>query len=114
MLPIDIAKVCHEVNAAYCRSIGDESQPSWRGAPNWQRDSAVMGVKFHLANPNALPSHSHESWLAQKTAEGWKYGPVKDADKKEHPCYVPYDELPVSQKSKDYIFSEIVKQLKNH
>ena len=35
-------------------------------------------------------------------------GPVKDADRKEHPCFVPYDELPADQKAKDYMFCGIV------
>jgi hypothetical protein len=65
-------------------------------------------VKFHLTNPDAGPAASHESWLAEKEATGWKYGPVKDADKKEHPCFVPYNELPPAQQSKDYLFRAIV------
>jgi hypothetical protein len=107
-----IARVCHETNRAYCQSIGDNSQPTWEEAPEWQRSSAIQGVEFHVAHLSAgqapQPSASHDSWLAQKTKEGWKYGPVKDAEKKEHPCYVPYDQLPVEQRLKDYLFAAIV------
>lgn len=106
-----IAKVAHEINRAYCISIGDNSQPSWEDAPNWQRISAIQGVQFHKDNPTASPSASHESWLAEKERDGWKYGPVKDADKKEHPCFVPYDQLPIEQRAKDYIFGAICSQL---
>lgn len=35
------AKTAHEVNRAYCLSIGDISQPSWEDAPDWQKKSAV-------------------------------------------------------------------------
>lgn len=62
-----------------------------------------------MSHLDASPSASHDSWLKEKREQGWKYGPVKDADKKEHPCFVPYDELPVEQRTKDYIFSAIVK-----
>lgn len=109
----DIARVAHELNKAYCESIGDNSQPDWDNAPEWQKSSAVNGVEFHINNPDASPSSSHESWMKQKTEEGWKYGPVKDADKKEHPCYVPYEELPTEQKSKDYIFKQTIHSLKS-
>lgn len=108
----DVAKVAHEINRAYCDSIGDNSQTSWDDAPDWQKSSAVNGVSFHIDNPNAKPSNSHESWYAEKEAAGWKYGPVKDAEKKEHPCFVPYDELPTEQKSKDYLFKQVIESLK--
>lgn len=105
---IDVAKICHESNRAYCQTLGDNSQPSWEDAPEWQRTSAINGVTFHLQNPNASASHSHEEWLKEKKDTGWKYGSVKDPVKKEHPCFVPYDELPIEQKLKDSLFLQIV------
>ena len=108
----DIAKVAHEINKAFCESIGDKSQPTWDAAPEWQKSSAVNGVQFHLDNPEASPSASHESWLKQKREEGWKYGLVKDAEKKEHPCFVEYSELPTEQKSKDFLFKQVIHSLK--
>jgi hypothetical protein len=102
-----IAIICHEANRAYCATIGDDSQLPWAEAPQWQRDSIIAGVEFRLANPDAGPDGSHNSWLAAKEADGWKYGPVKDAEKKEHPCFVPYDQLPEDQKRKDYLFIAI-------
>lgn len=108
-----IAEVCHETNRAYCATLGDNSQLPWAEAPEWQRTSAVNGVRFHLDNPNAKPSHSHESWLAEKEAGGWKYGPVKDPEKKEHPCFVPYEELPGEQKAKDALFIGVVHALRS-
>lgn len=107
-----VAKTCHEANRAYCRAIGDDSQPAWEDAPDWQRSSAVKGVKFIWDNPDASPSASHESWLEEKRLDGWSYGPVKDSDARTHPCFVPYDELPVEQRAKDYIFGAIVRALR--
>jgi hypothetical protein len=108
----NIAKAAHELNKAYCESIGDNSQPSWEDAPEWQKSSAINGVTFHLNNPDATPSASHESWLKQKTEEGWKYGEVKNPETKEHPCFVPYEQLPNEQKAKDYIFRQTIHSLK--
>lgn len=106
-----IAKVAHEINRAYSKALGDESHFMWDAAPEWQRTSAIKGVEFHIQNPDAGPEASHVSWLAQKQRDGWKYGLVKDEEKKEHPCFVPYETLPNEQKAKDYIFCAIVKQL---
>jgi hypothetical protein len=107
-----IARICHETNRAYCAAIGDFSQLPWEIADEWQRTSAVKGVEFHLAHPDATASASHDSWLEEKRATGWKYGPVKDPAKKEHPCFVPFDELPVEQQRKDKLFKAIVEALR--
>lgn len=103
-----IAMACHEANRAYCQMIGDPTLAPWADAPEWQRLSCIDGVNFHFANPDASPSASHENWLREKEREGWKYGPVKDVERKEHPCFVPYDQLPEAQRVKDMIFSSVV------
>ncbi len=107
----EIARIAHEVNRAYCEALGDNSQMPWAGVLEWQRNSAINGVRFHRGNPTAGPEDSHENWLKEKLADGWTYGIVKNADKKEHPCCVPYNKLPVEQKAKDYIFRAIVHNL---
>jgi hypothetical protein len=96
------AQAAHEVNRAYCWAIGDASQVSWHDAPEWQRASCRIGVKGVL-NGNT-PEQSHESWLAEKTAAGWKHGATKDPEAKTHPCFLPYAELPPEQKVKDHLF----------
>lgn len=107
-----IAKVAHEINAAFCQAIGDNSQPTWVDAPDWQKESAVNGVRFHLENPNADASASHENWLKEKVTDGWVYGEEKNPELKTHPCCVPYDELPMEQRAKDYLFKQTVHSLK--
>lgn len=102
-----IAQLCHELNRAYCALLGDTSQVPWDEAPDWQRSSAIAGVEHALAGTRT-PEQSHESWLAQKSAEGWTYGPVKDVEKKQHPCFVPYAELPDDQKLKNALFLGVV------
>jgi hypothetical protein len=107
-----IARIAHEANRAYCLSIGDESQWPWDIAADWQRDSAICGVMATLTS-NGGPAEQHRNWMAHKEADGWKYGPVKDPGKKEHPCMVPYHELPVEQRAKDHLFQGVVRALYN-
>ena len=106
----DIAKVAHEVNRAYCKSIGDYSQPSWFDAPEWMKKSAINGAEFHMSGDYG-PEASHENWLKEKTEDGWIYGEEKNSDLKTHPCCVPFSDLPEKQKTKDFIFREIVHSL---
>jgi hypothetical protein len=107
MKPIDIARVAHEANRAYCLTLGDRSQLPWDDAPNWQRESSVNGVQ-HVLTHGFDPEGSHISWMNEKLNAGWQYGPVKDALLLTHPCLVDYDKLPPEQRVKDSLFGQIV------
>lgn len=107
----DIARVCHEVNKAYCEALGDHSQPTWEEAPEWQRVSARMGVDLHTMGDFG-PEASHISWMMQKVDEGWVYGPEKNPALKQHPCMVPFADLPPAQQAKDFIFRAVVHALR--
>ena len=106
-----VARVCHEANRAYCESIGDSSQKPWDGAEQWQRDSAIKGVQFQIRERKAgrvpPPDAQHNAWLADKKAEGWVYGAVKNPAAKQHPCMVAYEQLPLEQRMKDHLFVAI-------
>lgn len=104
-----IAKTCHEAVRALCQAFGDNSVKPWEEAEQWQIDSTFQQIQFAIENPNTPVSSTHDSWSAQKIADGWKYGPVKDGNLKEHPCLVPFEELPQFQQAKDYLFAAIVK-----
>ena len=105
-----IARVCHQTNKAYCESLDDMSQVDWEEAPEWQKESARNGVRFHL-NTISTPEGSHKNWMEVKEADGWIYGEVKDVDKKTHPCFLPYEKLPDDQKIKDYIFRSVIEHM---
>ena len=107
----EIAEVAHEVNKAYCDVLGDDSQPFWEDAPQWQTDSAMDGV---MAIKNKLvtrPEQSHENWLKEKFREGWTWGKVKDPEKKTHYCMLPFNQLSVEQQMKDRLFFAVVTAL---
>lgn len=102
------ARAAHEANRILCIALGDNSQPHWEDAPQWQRNAAMAGVALIRGNPDTTPEQLHESWLEQKREEGWKYGPVKNAETKEHPCFVSYADLPEQQRLKDAMFGLVV------
>lgn len=68
--------------------------------------SILDGVYFVLENPNCTPEQQHNNWCYFKRADGWRYGPEKDFERKEHPCLVPYSELPEIQQRKDAVFRQ--------
>ncbi len=101
-----IARVVHEANRAWCAATGNHSQPEWDKAALLQRETTIKGVQCALLGPSV--KELHDSWMAEKAATGWKHGPVKDADKKEHPALVPWSQLPPEERMKDYLFLAIV------
>jgi class 3 adenylate cyclase len=48
-----------------------------------------------------LAKNTHDIWATQRLAEGWRYGEHRDDFKKEHPCLIPYERLPDSEKEYD-------------
>src|SRR5690606_36912944 len=45
-----------------------------------------------------LAKNAHDNWAQQRISQGWKYGPVRDDIKREHPCLIPYKDLPEPEK----------------
>ncbi|MFV5507258.1 RyR domain-containing protein [Acinetobacter sp. 197] len=108
-----LAAIAHGMNLAYSASLGDQSHLPWEETSEELKKSIEYGVKLHLENPHTTPEQSHESWLAQKEADGWVYGEIKDLENKTHPCILPYEQLPAEQKTKDYLFKAVVTLLKD-
>jgi hypothetical protein len=54
-----------------------------------------------LALTEVLARNAHEIWARERTDQGWKYGPRRDDRALEHPCLVPFEDLPESEKEYD-------------
>lgn len=48
-----------------------------------------------------LAENVHEVWALNRMEQGWTYGPKRDDSLKQHPCLVPYDQLPEVEKQYD-------------
>ena len=108
----DVARIAHEANRAIQQIQQDPGiavSPPWDELDEHTSASVIDGVAGVLGGNE--PEASHENWSAFKRADGWVYGPVKDADAKTHPCLVPYADLPPEQKAKDGLFGAIVNAL---
>lgn len=105
------AIAAHNANAALRVALGEELHP-------WPRLSAEVqagvrrGVRM-LSSSDATPQELHASWVMNKLATGWVYGPVQDNEAKVHPCLVPFEELPEAQRAKDDLFRLVVRAVWN-
>lgn len=48
-----------------------------------------------------IAENVHEVWSHSRIKDGWKYGEVRNDQKLETPCLIPYNELPESEKEYD-------------
>ena len=109
----NISRVAYEANRLYVHVFGlhETLHPPWSEAPEWMQRTVRVGVQAVANNPASTPKDSHISWMKMKLSEGWKYGKVKSADRKEHPCFKPYEELPKEQRAKDRLFIAVARSL---
>lgn len=110
---IGIAAFAHAVNGLACFALNDGmTLPPWEETTDAHKNSIMNKVAAVLSNPNPTPDGNHQNWMKVKQAEGWVYGPEKNEESKQHPCMVPYDQLPENQKVKDSLFIGVVKSLR--
>ena len=65
-------------------------------------DTTAIKLPKELMNlAEEMAKNVHEVWSAGRMADGWMYGEVRDDAHKTHPCLVPYEELPESEKEYD-------------
>jgi hypothetical protein len=49
----------------------------------------------------ALAKNTHEVWAQERMAQGWRFGPERNDQRKEHPSLIPYEQLPEKEKVYD-------------
>jgi|MudIll2142460700_1097286.scaffolds.fasta_scaffold02262_4 hypothetical protein len=117
-----LARAIHEVYSV--RFVKKEDRQSWESLNKDEKaqnlDQALfIGTQLHSIGCGITPwieygaesfrfsehevegmaKAEHERWMNKY--KGWKYGPVKNKEKKEHPCLVPWITLPEEERDKD-------------
>jgi len=65
-------------------------------------DTSDVMVSSEIENlAELLARNTHEVWSQGRIRDGWTYGEKRDDTAKTHPCLVPYDQLPESEKEYD-------------
>ena len=106
-----IAEIAYGVNRLYCLQIEDCKPPCWNDIDDEKRRSYMAGVQSIMSDPGQRPEQTHQLWMASLYKDGWKYGKIKNAKKKEHPCFMSFQDLPEEQQVKDYLFNSTVNSL---
>jgi hypothetical protein len=73
--------------------------PDYRPTP---LDTSSVELDPHLLHlTEQLAEHTHDLWAQLRLAQGWTWGPARDDHQKQHPCLVPYRDLPEAEKDHD-------------
>lgn len=65
------------------------------------RTSADRDFTYQPGEVEALARREHDRWLAERGSRGWRYGPRRDHATKQHPDFVPWSDLPESERERD-------------
>ncbi len=49
----------------------------------------------------AMAKNVHEVWAQTRISQGWTYGEERNDELKQHPCLIPYEELPEEEREYD-------------
>jgi len=91
---------------------GPSGAPSERAEHGRVDTSGVTLPDALLSLVPTLAQNVHEVWAGQRSAEGWRYGPARDDERKHHPGLVKYDALPESEREYDRaVATEVLKAL---
>ena len=75
-----------------------------------QRDeqfrSQFINVIDMMCGPDrkSSPEELHDDWIKAYEEMGWRFGPVRDINRKTHPDMVPFNELDPRERDKDAVF----------
>lgn len=108
-------KAAHAVHRVWCESLGDgshvhldKSTPEDVATVRACVRATINLLAVSGTSYDDISRYVHEAWMEKKLADGWRYGPTKSSLSKEHPCIVPYSDLPPEQRVKDEIFCTVV------
>ena len=77
----------HQRNTTYVPAVADLSAV------------AIPGELTELVE--LFAEHLHDVWADGRIRQGWRYGLYRDDSRREHPCLVPYAQLPEDEKEYD-------------
>lgn len=91
-----------ESNRLFADSVGQKLEAAGLAllpAPLPDRDAQAFA--FSDDEVEELARAEHDRWERDLGAQGWRFGPVKDPERKLHPSLVPWSELGEDERDKD-------------
>lgn len=101
-----IARVAHEACRTWAKLNDQPVPPSWDALDASCQAAIIMGVRFSW--DGVAVSELHNRWVKYMYAQGWKFGPIRDMEKRVSPNLISFEQLPFREQIKDHIFKGVV------
>lgn len=103
-----LSRESHRAISDFRVSIGEDALPPW--APSTAEEIGQKRSGIEAALSGVTPEQQWREWSAMRREQGWKYGPVRDPVKKEHPSLVDdYSMLSPAERQKDEVYGEAIR-----
>lgn len=109
-----IAELCHETVRTHARICGHFEDKEWSKLPITMQAQIMEAVKRcteklgQTRDPAAAGIGIHNMQMAQMLKAGWRYGDRYDAEAKESPSLLPFDELDADRQNEAFLFAQTV------
>ena len=106
--------IAHRINDVTCWiPRPDGSLPNeWSELSDEQQNHAINAVKEIYNSEPKTAEELHELWMKPLLATSWKTGEY-NIIKRTHPCLMPFNELPDSEKLKDILWQKMTEAFRN-
>lgn len=107
----EIAKVAYQTYREYLKNTNSTTNLlDWDECPDWEKKSAIIGVRTYINNPEDSIEKNHERWMKERLTNNGVYYTERDKISFD---YLPREPIPFLQLSKklqvkDFIFQNVV------
>ena len=98
----DLDETFRSANRGFADGIGPKlSALGLVVVPDPLADARAPGFQFSAEEIEELAREEHDRWMAERVADGWRYGTPRDNARKLHPSIVAWADLPEDEREKD-------------
>lgn len=113
---LTVEQVAVGCNSACCNFLNSSDHTRnamlpWELMSEEERNGLISRVNIKLTRPEMSAELLHNEWMDMMISEGWRYGPLKDVNKKSDPMLLSYNDLIIEYRMLDVIISRIVSTL---
>lgn len=97
----EVQKILESFTVDYPKEFDIEATSMMKDKPTFTTEIEVDHAPL-IALCTSWAKGSHDSWLKDKVADGWRYGPTASKINKTHPLIRSWEELPDEYRKVDY------------